>query len=95
MKLSRLGFIIGFFVAIIVYPLLNVIFPPRGLGEGEDHHDEDTFILPSAYDQMKPTQGKFSVVDGVEDTVLRDSDGDRVALDKTGFSNEKYLTLQF
>lgn len=93
MKLSRLGFITGFVVALVVYPLLSYIWPPRGLGEGEDHHDEDTFVLPSAYDQTKPTQGKFSVVDGVEDGVLRDSDGERA--DKTGFTNEKHLAVQF
>lgn len=93
MKLSRLGFITGFFVSIIVYPILNMLFPPRGLGEGEDHHDEDTFVLPSAYDQSKPTQGTFSVVDGVEDLGLRESDGDRA--EKHGLAKEHQSMLQF
>lgn len=92
MRVSRLGFLIGFFVSVIVYPLLNVLFPPRGLGEGEDHHDEDTFVLPSGYDQSRPTQGKFSVVDGVvEDGSsghVRDSDGDRAA-EKDGMVERK------
>lgn len=90
MKLSRLGFITGFVVSLVVYPLLNLIAPPRGLGEGEDRHDEDSFILPSAYDQTRPTQGKYAVVNGVEEGVLPDSDGDRV--EKNDFT-QKSSTL--
>lgn len=90
MKLSRLGFITGFVVSLVVYPLLNLIAPPRGLGEGEDRHDEDSFILPSAYDQTRPTQGRYAVVDGIEEGVLRDSDGDRV--EKNDFT-QKSSTL--
>lgn len=77
MKLSRLGFIIGFVIAVVVYPLLNFISPPRGLGEGVDHHDEDMFILPSAFDQGRPTQGKHSIVEGVPDVDSRDSENGR------------------
>lgn len=62
MKLSRLGFLTGFSIAILVYWGISLVFPPRGLGEGEDHHDEDTLILPSAYDQSKPTMGQYSHV---------------------------------
>lgn len=47
------------------YYLFNKISPPPGLGLGERKHDEDTLILPSAYRQDIPTQGKFScVLDG-------------------------------
>lgn len=67
MRLSRLGFITGFVISLVVYPLLNLISPPRGLGEGEDRHDEDTFVLPSAFDQSRPTQGRYAVVDAVEE----------------------------
>lgn len=91
MKLSRLGFLTGFVVSLVVYPLLNMISPPRGLGQGEDHHNEDTFVLPSAYDQSRPTQGRFSVVDGVEE--VRDSDGDRT--EKTGLAKERRVSLHF
>lgn len=93
MKLSRLGFIIGFVVAVVVYPLLNFISPPRGLGEGVDHHDEDMFILPSAFDQGKPTQGKYSIVEGVADVDSRDSDNGRA--DKNVVETEKRLPLNF
>ncbi|KAH8753088.1 permease for cytosine/purines, uracil, thiamine, allantoin-domain-containing protein [Diaporthe sp. PMI_573] len=84
MKLSRLGFIIGFVVAVVVYPLLNFISPPRGLGEGVDHHDEDMFVLPSAFDQSRPTQGKYSVVEGVADVDSRDSDNGRAEKNVVG-----------
>lgn len=93
MKLSRLGFIIGFVVAVVVYPFLNFISPPRGLGEGVDHHDEDVFILPSAFDQNKPTQGKYSIVEGVADVDSRDSENGRV--DKSVVETEKRLPLNF
>lgn len=93
MKLSRLGYITGFVVAVVVYPILNFISPPRGLGEGEDHHDEDTFVLPSAYDQMRPTQGKYAVVDGVEEGGLRESDGERV--DKIEITQENHTSVHF
>lgn len=93
MKLSRLGFIIGFVVAVVVYPLLNFISPPRGLGEGVDHHDEDMFILPSAFDQSKPTQGKYSIVEGVAEVDSRDSDNGRA--DKNVVEPEKRHSLNF
>lgn len=93
MKLSRLGFIIGFVIAVVVYPLLNFISPPRGLGEGVDHHDEDMFTLPSAFDQSKPTQGKYSIVEGVADVDSRDSDNGR--MDKNVVEAEKQLPLNF
>lgn len=94
MKVSRLGFIIGFVIPLGVYPLLNYLWPPPGLGEGEDHHDEDTFILPSAYDQTRPSQGKYSVVDGVEEGVVApDSDGERT--EKSAFAQEKHSSLNF
>lgn len=93
MKLSRLGFITGFVVSLIVYPTLNMLFPPKGLGEGEDHHDEDIFVLPSAFDQSRPTQGRFSVVDGVEDTGRPESDGDRA--EKNGLAKERSSALHF
>lgn len=93
MKLSRLGFITGFVVALVLYPLLNFIFPPRGLGEGVDHHDEDGFILPSAYDQSRPTQGKYAVVEGVEETGQPDSDGDRT--EKSGATQEMRVDVNF
>ncbi|CAN8097756.1 unnamed protein product [Discula destructiva] len=66
MKLSRLGLLTGFVVALVIYPLLNMLFPPPGLGEGVDHHDEDVFVLPSAFDQSKPTQGRFSGLESME-----------------------------
>ena len=50
----------GFFLSSIVYYLLNVFFPPAGLGEGTLTHDEDTLILPTAYRQDIPTQGQYS-----------------------------------
>lgn len=93
MKLSRLGFIIGFVIAVVVYPLLSFISPPRGLGEGVDHHDEDMFVLPSAFDQSKPTQGKYSIVDGVAD--LDSADGDNGRADKNAVEAEKRLSLNF
>jgi nucleobase:cation symporter-1, NCS1 family len=61
MKLSRLGFLTGFFISILVYWLCNKVFPPPGLGLGTREHDEDTLILPTAYRQDIPTQGHFSV----------------------------------
>ncbi|EMF15057.1 Transp_cyt_pur-domain-containing protein [Sphaerulina musiva SO2202] len=65
MKLSRLGFITGFTLSMFFYYLFNKIAPPPGLGLGERKHDEDTLILPSAYRQDVPTQGRFScVLDG-------------------------------
>lgn len=93
MKLSRLGCIIGFVVAVVVYPLLNFISPPRGLGEGVDHHDEDMFILPSAFDQSKPTQGKYSIVEGVADVDSRDSENCRTEKNLVGA--EKRLPMNF
>lgn len=93
MKLSRLGFIIGFVVAVVVYPLLNFISPPRGLGEGVDHHDEDMFILPSAFDQSKPTQGKYSIIEGMADVDSKSSDNARA--DKNVVEAEKRLSLNF
>lgn len=93
MKLSRLGFITGFVVSVVLYPTINMLFPPRGLGEGEDHHDEDTFVLPSAYDQSRPTQGSFSVVDGVEEIGKRESDGERG--EKSGLTKEHRSALHF
>lgn len=92
MKLSRLGFIIGFVVAVVVYPLLSFISPPRGLGEGVDHHDEDMFILPSAFDQSRPTQGKYSVIDGVADVDSRDSD--KGSAEKHGVEEETRMSLK-
>lgn len=70
MKLSRLGFITGFLIAMVAYCFLSMVFPPRGLGEGEDHHDEDTLVLPTAYDQSKPTQGQYSLVIEGQDVVV-------------------------
>jgi nucleobase:cation symporter-1, NCS1 family len=93
MKISRLGFIIGFVVAVVVYPLLNFFSPPKGLGEGVDHHDEDKFVLPSAFDQSRPTQGKFSVVEGVADVDSRDSETGRA--DKNGVGAEKLVSFNF
>ncbi|POS78332.1 NCS1 nucleoside transporter [Diaporthe helianthi] len=92
MKLSRLGFIIGFVVAVVVYPVLSFISPPRGLGEGVDHHDEDMFILPSAFDQSRPTQGKYSIIEGEVDFDSRDSD--KGGADKNGVGAETSLSLK-
>ncbi|KAH9844736.1 ncs1 nucleoside transporter family protein [Teratosphaeria destructans] len=66
MKLSRLGFLTGFFIAVLVYWGLNKIWPSPGLGVGTRRHDEDTLVLPSAYRQDIPSQGRYSVpLDGV------------------------------
>lgn len=93
MKLSRLGFITGFVISLIVYPLLNLISPPRGLGEGEDHHDEDTFVLPSAFDQSRPTQGRYAVVDGVEEA-SDDSRHEGIGeVGKSEYATEKHLAV--
>lgn len=55
----------GFTLSMFFYYLFNKIAPPPGLGLGERKHDEDTLILPSAYRQDVPTQGRFScVLDG-------------------------------
>lgn len=35
------------------------MFPPAGLGEGHRRHDEDLLVLPTAYRQDIPTQGKY------------------------------------
>lgn len=65
MKLSRLGFLTGFFLAIGIFWLCSVLFPPPGIGVGTKSHDEDTLVLPTAYRQDVPTQGQFSrVLDG-------------------------------
>lgn len=93
MKLSRLGFITGFVISLIVYPLLNLISPPRGLGEGEGHHDEDTFVLPSAFDQSRPTQGRFAVVDGVEEA-SDDSRHEGIGVvGKSEYATEKHVAV--
>ncbi|KAF2767221.1 hypothetical protein EJ03DRAFT_159577 [Teratosphaeria nubilosa] len=66
MKLSRLGFLTGFFLAVLVYWALNKVWPSPGLGLGTRSHDEDTLVLPSAYRQDIPSQGRYSVpLDGV------------------------------
>lgn len=83
-KVSRLGFMTGFLIALVLYPLLCMISPPPGLGEGEAYHDEDTFVLPSAYDQSRPTQGKYSVVDSVDEGGSRESDNDHTSGEKNG-----------
>lgn len=58
---------LGFFIAILVYWLVNTIFPPPGLGEGTYHHDEDSLVLPSAIHQDRPSQGQYAtVLDGME-----------------------------
>lgn len=93
MKLSRLGFITGFVIALVVYPLLNLAWPPRGLGEGEDHHDEDTFVLPSAFDQSRPTQGRYSVVDGVEEGTGTGAAGSDEGSGKGEFPREKHVVM--
>lgn len=62
MKLSRLGFLTGFFLAIGIFWLCSVLFPPPGIGIGTKSHDEDTLVLPTAYRQDVPTQGQFSRV---------------------------------
>lgn len=102
MKLSRLGFLTGFVIALVIYPLLNLLAPPRGLGEGEDHHDEDTFVLPSAFDQSRPTQGRYAVLDGVEeasDDSRQVGDGGlglgvgSVEEDKRDFAREKRVAV--
>lgn len=77
MKTSRLGFLTGlplyltlaflltklagFFLAILIYWIFNVVWASPGLGIGTKSHDEDTLVLPTAYRQDVPTQGRFSV----------------------------------
>lgn len=57
----------GFCISLLVYWGINMVFPPPGLGEGTDHHDEDTLVLPSAYRQDRPTQGQYSmIIDGFD-----------------------------
>ena len=56
------SFFLGFFISLIVFVVVNKVFPPAGLGEGTYSHDEDTLILPSAYRQDIPTQGQYSRV---------------------------------
>ncbi|KXT17659.1 hypothetical protein AC579_9041 [Pseudocercospora musae] len=72
MKLSRLGFITGFCLASIIYYLLCLFFPPAGLGQGTDHHDEDQLILPTAYRQDIPTQGRFSEASAIDGEGLKE-----------------------
>ncbi|KAI5357463.1 putative purine-cytosine permease [Septoria linicola] len=73
MKLSRLGFLTGFFISSLIYWLLSAVFPPPGIGLGTKGHDEDELVLPTAYRQDCPTQGKYIMpIDGV---VVRDEDG--------------------
>lgn len=87
-KVSRLGFMTGFLIALVLYPLLCLLAPPPGLGEGEARHDEDVFVLPSAYDQSRPTQGKYAVVEGVEDGGgSRESEGEN--------RGEKHVSVVF
>lgn len=95
MKLSRLGFITGFVLALIIYPLLSFIWPPRGLGEGEDHHDEETFVLPSAFDQSRPTQGRFSVVDAVEEASDETPHVPGKGEAKNEYTREKHVAVAF
>ncbi|KAK4938188.1 hypothetical protein LTR10_021347 [Elasticomyces elasticus] len=59
-KLSRLGFITGFFISSIAFYAVSRVFPPPGLGEGTLSHDEDMLVLPSAYRQDIPSQGQYS-----------------------------------
>lgn len=61
MKVSRLGYLTGFVLAFSLYILFNKLAPPEGLGVGVRSHDEDTLVLPSAYDKTRPTQGKYSL----------------------------------
>lgn len=93
MKLSRLGFITGFVISLIIYPLLNYISPPRGLGEGEDHHDEDIFVLPSAFDQSRPTQGRYAVIDGVEEASDDSRHGGIGVEGKSDYAREKNVAV--
>lgn len=58
---------LGFCISVLLYWLINMVFPPPGLGQGTDHHDEDTLVLPSAYRKDRPTQGQYSmIIDGVD-----------------------------
>ncbi|KAJ7475748.1 permease for cytosine/purines, uracil, thiamine, allantoin-domain-containing protein [Mycena latifolia] len=59
-KITTLGFILGFCISLIVYPIINFFFPPPGLGLGTTTHDENVLILPQGYDQTRPTQGTLS-----------------------------------
>jgi nucleobase:cation symporter-1, NCS1 family len=78
-KLSRLGFLTGFCISMTIYVILSRLFPVPGLGEGEDHHDEETLILPTAFDQTQPTQGqRIETVNGTSD-VERDGDREKSA----------------
>ncbi|KAK8243539.1 NCS1 family nucleobase:cation symporter-1 [Phyllosticta capitalensis] len=98
MKLSRLGFITGFLIALLVYPTLSFIFPIPGLGEGSDHHDEDQLILPQGIYQDRPTQGQFStiadgeVIHGVDGVVDKSGSDDGSAA-KGPITNEKVMML--
>ena len=50
----------GFFLSSIIYYSLCRLFPPRGQGEGSYRHDENQLVLPTAYRQDVPTQGRYS-----------------------------------
>lgn len=69
--------LLGVLIALIVFVALNWLFPPRGVGEGTDRHDEDTLVLPSAYRQDIPSQGQYSGLTEVE--VASDISTDGVA----------------
>ncbi|KAK7546657.1 permease for cytosine/purines, uracil, thiamine, allantoin-domain-containing protein [Phyllosticta citricarpa] len=100
MKLSRLGFITGFCIAMVVYPAFSWISPPPGLGEGMDHHDEDQLVLPQGIFQDRPTQGQFStvvdadVIHGVDAVVDKSgSDDGSAAGAKAPITNEKVMMI--
>ncbi|WPA99492.1 uncharacterized protein RHO25_004110 [Cercospora beticola] len=76
MKLSRLGFLTGFFISSLTFWFLSTILPPPGIGHGTKAHNEDELILPTGYRQDCPTQGKYSVpIDGV--TLSRESESEK------------------
>ncbi len=57
---------LGFFISSLAFWFLSTIFRPPGIGQGTKTHNEDELILPTAYRQDCPTQGKYSVpIDGV------------------------------